>query len=321
MDDIRMHVVNNILLPRKLPQTAFPSHGEFVRVFAEALNAEDRVEIKEAVQMMKVWSMVQVGASVSWELVHEGINKLQLGETFSLYVRAQNAGLTISIEAGSTNKPASATLAVFRVAASLGDVMQAPGDLSDVFPSWAVTTDVERVRNESFAKQIADLANTEFVEMLPKSRKARMDVSETRDVVDPSYVTTWLLLAVGGQSLIIGGKGVVRVRKEIRDDVLWKDTELPWRRSEEYMTVKVVLQSTFVGILGEQKGLVFYKYILIQVMTHILWQYHKELDTDNVLQMLNKLARRLSKLNSLMDRGRESNFFEAFLFQFSLLSC
>ena len=289
-------------------------------VFANALNAEDRVEMKKAVQMMKVWSRVQAGASVSWELVHEGINKLQPGETFPLYVRAQNAGLTISIEAGSANKPASATLAVFRIAVSSGDVMQAPGDLCDVFLSWAVTTDADRVRNESFAKQVADLANTEFVEMMPKLRKARMDVPETRDVVDPSYVTMWLLLAVAGQSLITGEKGVMRMRKKIPDDVLWENTKLPWGRSEEYMTVKVVLQSTFVGTLGEQKGLVFYKYIMIQVMTRILQQDHKELDTDIVLQMLSKLARRLSKLNSLMDRGRESIFFEAFLFQFSLLS-
>ncbi|KAG0619346.1 hypothetical protein M758_4G132600 [Ceratodon purpureus] len=304
MDDTRMHVVNNIFLPRKLPQSDFPSEGEFVREFAQVL-AEDVTyfpALKEAERMMKAWSWVQ-RASVNWEFVHESINRLQPGETFSLYLRAQNAGITISLKDEPVSKLPSATLAVFRVAASASKVMQAKGDLSDVFPSWAVTTDAERVRNEVFAKQVADLANTGFVEMLPKSKKAGKGVPETRDVVDPSYVTRWLLLAVAGESIITGETGVARVRNKIRDDVLWNDTELPWRRSGEYMTVKIVLQSTLVGKLGEQHGLISYKYILIQVMTRILRQNYKNLETDVVLQMLSKFARRLSKLRNLMDRG------------------
>lgn len=316
MGDTRMHVVNNIFLPRILPQSDSPSEGEFVRIFAQVL-AEDATHLralKEAERMMKAWSRVQ-GASVSWEFVHDSINRLQPGETFPLYLRAQNAGITISLK----DELPSATLAVFRVAASAREVMQAEGDLSDVFPSWAVTTDAERVRNEIFAKQVADLANTRFVEMLPKSKKAGKKVPETRDVVDPSYVTSWLLLAVAGESIITGEKGVVRVRKKIRDDVLWDDTELPWRRSGEYMTVKIVLHSTLIGTLGEQQGLIVYKYILIQVMTRILEQNYKNLETDVVLQMLSKLARRLSKLRNLMDRGRKFQLFHslsAFLSRF-----
>ena len=32
-----MHVVNNVFLPRKLPQSAMPTEGEFVRKFAQVL--------------------------------------------------------------------------------------------------------------------------------------------------------------------------------------------------------------------------------------------------------------------------------------------
>lgn len=293
-----LHVVNNVFLPRKLPQSAMPSEGEFVREFAEVLrhDVSHFPALREAERMMRAWSMVQ-GASVSWGSVHDGINALRPGETFCLYLHSQNAGIAIQ------DHKDSATLAVFRVAAGAEEVMQAAGELSDVFPSWAVTTDAKRVRNESFAVQVADLANRGFVEKLPTSRKAGTDVPETRDVVDARYVTTWLMSAVAGESTITGEKGVVRVRKKIRDDVLWTDAELPWRRSGEYMTVKAMLQSSFVRTLGEHQGLISYKYVMIQAMSRILKENYKVLETDIVLQMLSKLARRLSKLSNLLGQG------------------
>ncbi|KAJ7521861.1 hypothetical protein O6H91_19G071900 [Diphasiastrum complanatum] len=302
MDKIMMHIVNNIFLPRQLPQEdqsqIADCAGAFVRLVADVLAKEMDVGIdalKEAARMMESWARIQQ-ESVNWEAVYKSIKALLPGQTFGLYVRAQNAGVTISIPAA---KSRSATLAVFRVAASSTEVMSAPGDLSGIFPGWAVTTSAERVQSTSFAKQVADLANSAFEETLPKSRKAGTDVPESRDVADASYVIKWLLPAVAGHSLITGEAGVVRMRKKIRDDVLWKNTRLPWRRSGEYMTVKVVLQSTLMGRLGAHDGLVAYKLIILRVMTLVLRENYPKMDTDVLLQILSKLARRLSKLKQL----------------------
>jgi hypothetical protein len=131
-------------------------------------------EFKEVARMMQRWKEVQ-DESVSWEKVHNNITNLRQGETFSLYVRGQNVGLCISRPVAATYP---ATMAVFRVAANSEEVMDANGDLIGMFPSWTVKTNVERVRSESFAKQVAIMANNIFSETLPKSRKAGVKVAE-----------------------------------------------------------------------------------------------------------------------------------------------
>jgi hypothetical protein len=116
------------------------------------------------------------------------------------------------------------------------------------------------------------------------------------------YVTEWLLGAVAGHDLVTGAAGVKRVRKKIRDEVLWKKGSLlPWRRSGEYMAVKIVLHSTLMGgALGESDGQLAYKLIILKLMSTCL-QHHSfaKLDTDVILQMLSKVARRISKLEEL----------------------
>ena len=224
-----MHVLNNVFLPRKLPQEDLESTcnpgGAFVQLVArEVVDIAKKVplaEFKEVARMMQRWTKVQ-HEFVSWEKVHNNITNLRPGEIFSLYVRGQNAGLCISIPMAATYL---ATMAVFRVAANSQEVMDANGDLIGMFPSWTVTTNVERVRSESFAKQVAVMANNIFSETLPKSAKAGVEVAEIRDVSNASYMTRWLVLAVAGCSEISGGDGMVRIEKKIRDDVLWDKTK------------------------------------------------------------------------------------------------
>lgn len=299
-----MHVLNNVFLPRRLPQedleSALNPGGGFVQLVArEVVDLAKEVpllEFEEVARMMKRWMEVQ-HEFVSWEKIHNNITNLLPGETFALYVRGQNAGVCISMPVARADL---ATMAVFRVAASSKEVMEAPGDLISIFPSWTVKTDVERVRSESFAKQVAEMANTMFPETLPKSTKARDKVVETRDVADASYMTTWLVLAVAGRSKISAGDDTARVEKKIRDDILWDNAAQPWRRSGEYMTVKVVLQSTLQHRLGSSNGRISYKLALIQVMTNFLQRNYMQLETDLVLQMLSKLARRLSKVDLVL---------------------
>jgi hypothetical protein len=227
-----MHVLNNVFLPRELPQKDFESKrnpgGAFVQLVArEVDDIAKKVplpEFKEVARMMQRWTEVQ-DENVSWEKVHDNITNLRPGETFSLYVRGQNAGLCITIPVAATSL---ATMAVFRVAANSEEVMGANGDLIGMFPSWTVKTDLERVQSESFAKQVEAMANNIFPETLPKSRKAGVEVAEIRDVSNASYMTTWLVLAVAGCSEISGGDDMMRIEKKMRDDVLWHSAKQPW---------------------------------------------------------------------------------------------
>jgi hypothetical protein len=180
------HVVNHIFLPIKLPQKddkPDAQGGTFVRLVADvlALVEVEVEELKETKAMMKSWGMVQQDI-MDWKAVHRNIEP---GKTCAIFLAKQNAGLTVSIPADDST---SATLAVFRVAARSSAVMGAPGDLSGTFPGWCVTTHANRVRNSSFAEQVADLANHTFEEMAPRSRKAGSSHAEIRDVVDARYI-------------------------------------------------------------------------------------------------------------------------------------
>jgi len=187
-DSILKHVVNNIFLPMQLPQGEDQSGafgGTFVRLVTDALALLEIQELKETEAMMKSWGMVQ-DDFMNCEAVLENIKP---GKTCAFFLPMQNAGLTVSIPADDSTV---ATLAVFRVAARSSEVMRSPGVLSGTFPGWSVTTHADRVRNASFAKQVADLANHRFEEMVPQSRKAGSSNPEERDVVDARYAVIYV---------------------------------------------------------------------------------------------------------------------------------
>ena len=199
---VRRHVVNNVFLPLELPQVEDQSGAEggiFVRLVADVISemVHDMDELKMIEGMMKSWGRVQRDF-MDWKAVLHCIQEVPRS---AVYLPMQNAALTVSM-----NGASEAMLAVFRVAARNTEVMGAPGALWGTFPGWSVTTDADRVRNASFAKQVADMANHVFQEMVPQSRKAGASHGEDRDVVDAGYVTEWLVGAVAGHATRIESK-------------------------------------------------------------------------------------------------------------------
>jgi len=77
------------------------------------------------------------------------------------------------------------------------------------------------------------------------TRKAGSTVSETRDSPHPKFITELLItiLAATDPSSAIQDP-IRRVTKRIADDVLWKKTFGPWRRSKLWLVIRVALQTT-----------------------------------------------------------------------------
>lgn len=130
--------------------------------------------------------------------------------------------------------------------------------------------------------------------MMGKSQKAGSKVSEIRETTHPGLVTEMLMaiLAPLGRST-----KVRRVRKRVRDDVLWDNCLLPWRRWPFWLCLRVAVQTTLHTILSDHQASIEYKNFLIFVLTDITSRASAaKIPSDLCHIMIAKIARRVSKL-------------------------
>ncbi|KAL9653598.1 hypothetical protein ABK040_000515 [Willaertia magna] len=147
--------------------------------------------------------------------------------------------------------------------------------------------------------------------------KRGIKVVETREPVKPDYVIEWLLATLTNQEGI--ETEVERIPKKIRDSVLWNDTEIPFRRSGLWLTMKVVLHTFFVWKCGKQLGTIYYKTVMLKLMLELAKHSHMNtIDSDVKIQINAKIAHRMNKLKSLVDDCKEisnTSFIQSILIQ------
>ena len=133
-------------------------------------------------------------------------------------------------------------------------------------------------------------------EVLPTTKKSHSTVVETRDTVHPRFVTemlTGMLRALGQPH------DVPRIYKHTRDDVLWKDTKNPWRRSPLWLFLRVALQTSLVRNNFEEPHMQ-YKSFMLFFMAHVLKGALKaSLPSDTLFMMTAKISRRALKLGAV----------------------
>ena len=178
-------------------------------------------------------------------------------------------------------------------------VMGCKGSLVRTFPAQARAVHVSifddpRFRNE-LAATLSKLDMEVIDEMMPQSRKAGSTMAETRDTAHPGLVSDMLMaiLASVGQSV-----QAQQLSKRTRDDVLWSDTLLPWRRSPLWLAIRVTIQMTLYRMLLAKEGHIQYKNYMVWLMSTIATKARleqKPADTCHVI--LAKIARRVHKLD------------------------
>ncbi len=212
-------------------------------------------------------------------------------ESLALHIQSQNAGLIVRKASNQCSFES------FEVSPTNEAVIGARGRLRRCFPGPAVVISQDRIADHSFLEPLADLiakldAETPE-EALPTVKKAGSEVIETRDTVHPRFVTEMLtgILRAVGQPF-----EVTRIHKNTRDDVLWKDTLKPWRRSPLWLFLRVALQTSLIRNDDEEPNL-RYKSFMVFFMTYLLEGALKaSLPSDTLFFMAAKIARRALKL-------------------------
>ena len=278
-------------------------------------------ELADVHSSMSAWRRLQYlednmdgsSSQLSEQLVHEAIVSsldASSGRWMTLYMPSQNTCLL----RGRRHQTPAAVVHFFQASYSNEQVMKHSGSdngagdcLDHVVPNVSVRVASEdTLRAECFAQLLADLANGHATSAAT-STKAGRELAEIRDVSGTELVSEWLLSALmanGGLCQMADEQPQV-VKKRIRDEVMWSNSPqadtLPFRRSPLWTCVKCALHVLLQQRLGEHDGLVLYKLCMLRVLER-LCRLSFALNSDDLnIQVTRKLARRVYKLNALVE--------------------
>ncbi|KAF5494312.1 hypothetical protein CGCS363_v009327 [Colletotrichum siamense] len=310
---IALYLFHHIFLPSRLPQQSdFTPHNELalLTLICQSLSEFKRhigPEIARSVEiasvamqhMLQVHTPLHDAIAIDEQSLYKILSTLPEPESIALYVKQQNAGMLI------TRARDAFQFETFELSPTNIAVTGTIGRLRRSFPGRGVTVDVARALEPGFLETLvatlAKMSTQAAPGTLPQVRKAGQLHDETRDTAHPKMVTELLhsFLSVPGESLQDD-----RIWKNTRDEVLWKDCLLPWRRSPMWLLIRVVLQLIFHrgSREGAQTEFDLYKVFMVFFMAELLHKSSQtRLHSDVLYQMTAKLARRLKKMGSTVN--------------------
>lgn len=214
-----------------------------------------------------------------------------------LYVRKQNAGVIIS------KYEHRITFEVFEISPTNEATMTTRGRLRRSFPGAAVVLDESDFQQREFQKAIAhtlaDMSRHPVKAMQPQVKKGGSILTEERETNHPGMVSE---LLVGFLRSIGEAVECPVIAKNMRDDVLWDNGLLPWRRSPAWLVVRVALQLGFSRKPTPTISDTVYKEAMLFILSHALTLVvETSLSSEVLFSMRAKLARRLLKIGAAVD--------------------
>ncbi|CAI6256851.1 unnamed protein product [Periconia digitata] len=215
-----------------------------------------------------------------------------------LEVKTQNAGIMIY------KYNDAIVFEMFELSPLNQEVLTTEGRLVRTFPSHACQVPIEVARQEGFtamlSNTLAKMSRQGVTEFQPEMIRSGTKYPEIRNTTHPYLVTEFLvqILAAIGQPLEVSA-----ITKNTREDVLWSQADLPWRRSPLWLLVRVVMQLGFFRARPDPKqSTALYKTAMIYILTSLLEKATREPidieDADLIHNLATKIDHRLSKLES-----------------------
>lgn len=214
------------------------------------------------------------------------------GEFIILHVAAQNAAILMH----KLNGKESIVFEMFEASAKREDVLGSKGALQWDFPGVAVQIPTSLLADEAFLHSLAaflEQASIESTKNFEFITKAGMQVWENRETRDPSIITSLLAAILEANGTRIAPK---LLRKRVRDDVCWNNTEIPFRRLPYLLVLKVALARYLSMALGDELGRIHYKLLISTLLEQFLEESKDTVNFENQSFLVTKLCRRLFKL-------------------------
>lgn len=206
-----------------------------------------------------------------------------------VHVTAQNAGVLFQ------STPSSVIIQPFELCPRNGSVYSSKGRLIRQFPATAVEVPYMEFCKAEFQHVLANTLE-KMCQQSEKStkqqvKKARQMHDEERETVSPVLVTELLVALLRGCGNPIEVDGI---SKKTREDVIWANTKLPWRRSPLWLLIRVSLQLTMNRVASDS-GTTFKSFMVLLLSKALHASIHRA-SSDVLHTMSTKIARRLLKL-------------------------
>ena len=190
----------------------------------------------------------------------------------------------------------------FEAAAQSKDVLATKGALVREFPAHGLVLPVRLIRDETFVDPFCywlSLLDSESVEkVLPQTKKAGTSIGDVKETADPVLVTDMLMAILAA---VAEPYAPDTIRKRVRDDILCRPGQLPWRRSSLWLTLRVTLQMILTRHLGAEQAMKHYKNFMVQFLTTVAERLHQSsLSSELSHTIAAKIARRISKARLIM---------------------
>jgi hypothetical protein len=199
---------------------------------------------------------------------------------------------------------------VFEASARCEDVLSAKSALQWDFPGSAVAVPYgvfcDNNFLESFSLFLEQASGESIKEFAAHTRKAGSSIVEDRDTSDPRLISSMLvaLLEANGRRV-----APAVLRKRVRDDVLWNNAAVPWRRLPLWLIIRVSIMRQLLrridsldhGEVDSGRARVEYKFFICLVLAGLLDDVRSTTTPDRLSHLKAKLCRRLVKLDTEME--------------------
>ena len=309
------YLVHHIVLPPKLPQgDDFDCGNErfLLRTTIDSLHAlktfvtdeNAGVLVKAIVTIENLQRIQDDSGNISEAELYKLLGEFAHGKTVGcipLEVKAQNAGILISSDG------IDAKFEFFELS-PLNESAMLKGRLVRSFPGLAACIPLARLQEKDLQSMLAATLAKMSIQAAPGfqpvARKGGQYHDEDRDTTHPGMVTDYLFNVVAAV-----GKAVpaTRITKHTREEVLWNNCKLPWRRSPMWLLVRVTLQLLFTRQRPDFSATDnLYKVFMVQVLSMTLSHaeaYWHMLGSGYMHVVNAKMLQRLRKLETLSQLG------------------
>lgn len=176
-----------------------------------------------------------------------------------------------------------------------------------VVPGCAVSVPASKFYEEAFQEALAIFIEQASSESVTKfaavTWKAAATIPEIRDTSDPALISGLLMTILEANGAAVS---VPRLRKRVRDTVIFDNARTPWRRSAFYLALRVAVQRYLYRYLGAETGRLYYKTLMCLLHAQLLEDVLKRIPLDAAFSLRQKLGRRLAKITSDMHSANTS---------------
>ncbi|KAL7940490.1 hypothetical protein V8C42DRAFT_362285 [Trichoderma barbatum] len=207
-------------------------------------------------------------------------NILSPNTAASFHIKAQNAGILLRCDGNS------AIFELFELSPTNGQVYVTKGRLVRKFPAIAVGVQLATYAEDPFQQVLSKTLS------IPKAKKAKQNHDEEQETNDPYIVTELLGSFLRGMGHPIAVTGI---RKKTREEVIWRQSRIPWRRSPVWLPIRISLHLTLDRTyLNSEEP---YKSFMIFILGRVLNAATKLQTASKTRKIMStKVSRRLLKL-------------------------